>query len=402
MSIQREQMYRFPWSRTDNSGGWVEVTDECDLACPGCYRHRLGGHRPLGEVKQEILACQEITNCDAMAIAGGEPLKYPQIVEVVDFVRRHGMKPVLLTSGDRLTLDFARDLKKAGLAKVHFHVDSNQQRPGWENKTEGQMNELRQHYADLLWELGGVQCGYNVTVTRSALDYLPDILDWCRANLHKVQHISLIAFRSLPLDAGYQYTVNGRRIDLNGYQNSSADLQAISITAEEMFETMALRVPGFSPAAYLGGTAAPETHKYLIILPVGTPGLFYGFLGGKTVELVQTFYHLFRGRYCAFLESPAAGKKLFLLGLFDRQVRKTFGGFLRAAARKPTLLFSKVYVQTIHLQQPNEVLDGEANLCDGCANMMMYQGQLINSCRLDEYRMFGGLVSVVKNEPVNP
>jgi hypothetical protein len=26
MSITREKLYRFPWSKTDNSGGWVEVT----------------------------------------------------------------------------------------------------------------------------------------------------------------------------------------------------------------------------------------------------------------------------------------------------------------------------------------------------------------------------------------
>jgi hypothetical protein len=34
-------------------------------------------------------------------------------------------------------------------------------------------------------------------------------------------------------------------------------------------------------------------------------------------------------------------------------------------------------------------LDGQVNLCDSCLNMMVYRGKLINSCRLDEYRVFG-------------
>ena len=56
MSATVESLYRFPWSKTDNPGAWIEVTDECDLDCPGCYRHRLEGHRPLDELKQDVLA----------------------------------------------------------------------------------------------------------------------------------------------------------------------------------------------------------------------------------------------------------------------------------------------------------------------------------------------------------
>ena len=58
-------------------------------------------------------------------------------------------------------------------------------------------------------------------------------------------------------------------------------------------------------------------------------------------------------------------------------------------------MFESVYTQTIHIQQPNEIYDGNVNLCDGCVNMMVSQGRLINSCRLDEYRMFGRPVTVI-------
>ena len=76
----------------------------------------------------------------------------------------------------------------------------------------------------------------------------------------------------------------------------------------------------------------------------------------------------------------------------DASVRRALGRYARAALANPRRLFDRIMVQTISLQQPNEVLNGEANLCDGCLNMMIYNGKLIRSCRLDEYRMFGAPV----------
>jgi len=71
---------------------------------------------------------------------------------------------------------------------------------------------------------------------------------------------------------------------------------------------------------------------------------------------------------------------------------------MRASVRNPLRFLDGIYLQSISLQQPNELVEGEANLCDGCMNMMMYQGELIHSCRLDEYRMFGGPVTAVMSK----
>jgi len=392
MGIQRDKLYRFPWSKTDNPGGWVEVTDECDLFCPGCYRHRLEGHRSLEEVKEDILLCQKMTNCDRMGIAGGEPLIYPHIVEVVDFISHHNMKPVLLTNGKKLTWELACELKKAGLAKFHFHIDSGQKRPGWTGRNEAEMNKLRQQFADLTWELKGVQCGYNVTIFRSSLKYLPDIVEWCRSNIHKVQHISLVAFRGVPLDQGIEYRVNNQIVDAHKLQHSSKKMKDIDITTNEMFEILENHFHEYQASAYLNGTLVPEAYKFLISINVGSNGRLYGIMGGKSVEFSQIFYHLFKGRYFTFLKNPRIGKKLFLLSFFDKETRRAFSNFMKTVIKNPIRLFDKIYIQSVSLQQPNEYLKGGANLCDGCVNMMVYKGELINSCRLDEYRIFGSLI----------
>jgi hypothetical protein len=398
MNVTRENLYRFPWSKTDNPGAWVEVTDRCNLTCRGCYRHRLSGDRQLEAVKDDILACKAITHCDSIIIAGGEPLLYPHLVEVVRFIRSHKMKPVILTSGEGLTRALASTLAKAGLAKFHFHIDSGQTRPGWTGKNEAELNALRQRFADLCWDLTGVQCGYNATVYRSTLKEIPEIVSWARRNIHKVQHCSLIAYRAIPLVDGLEYRVNGEAIDSSVVPNSSTTFDEISISTEEMYELLAKRFNDIRPCAYLNGTSAMETNKYLIIIHAGSRHQVYGTLGAKTVECVQIFYHMFKGRYCAFLHNPVAGKRLFLLSLLDEEVKKVLSRFCRAVLKNPLRVFDRLYVQTIHLQQPHEIVDGEVNLCDDCPNMMMHDDKLIFSCRLDEYRLLGGLITPVMSE----
>jgi len=392
MDIRIEKLYRFPWTKTDNPGGWVEVTDECNLVCPGCYRSRLEGHRPLEEVKDDILLCQKLTNCDRMGIAGGEPLIYPHIVEVVDFIAKHKMKPMLLTNGENLTPELAAELKKAGLAKFHFHVDSGMKRPVWGGKNEAELNQLRQYFADLVWELGGVQCGYNVTVFPNTLKYLPDIVEWCQKNIHKVHHISLVAFRSIPLTGNIEYRVNDRVVDLSILPHCVSDPGEFQVTTEKMAQILEDHLSEWKPCAYMNGSAFPTTLKFLVTLNVGSKAKHYGNLGPKTVELTQMFYHLLHGKFFEFLRNPVVGKKLFFLSPFDRELRKAFHRFLLATLKNPRRLFDKIYTQSISLQQPNEIFEGKVNLCDSCVNMMVYKGNLINSCRLDEYRIFGDAV----------
>lgn len=392
MGIQRDKLYRFPWSKTDNPGGWVEVTDECNLKCPGCYRHTLEGHRSLEDIKADILLCHQLTNCDRMAIAGGEPLLYPHICEVVAFINQHKMKPVLLTNGEKLTKELAQEFKRAGLAKYHFHVDSGQRRPGWEGKNEAEMNELRQHFADLCWDVGGVQCGYNITIFRSSLDYLPDIVSWCRENIHKVQHVSLVAVRGIPISESIEYKVDGRTIDATQFQHTFKDSCAIDISTDEMFGLLENHFKTYQASAYLGGTLDPNTYKFLVTINMGSKGGYYGIMGAKSLEIIQAFYHLAKGRYFTFLRNQKVGKKAFALSAFDKDLRQSSWNYLKACAKNPLLIFDAIYVQSVSLQQPNEYLRGGANLCDGCMNMMVYEGQLINSCRLDEYRMMGGLI----------
>jgi hypothetical protein len=395
MAIVRRGLYRLPWSRSDNPGAWIEVTDSCDLFCPGCYRHRLEGDRPLDELKRDILTCRSLTNCGRVFIAGGEPLLYQHLAEVVSFIAGQRLEPVVFTNGEKLDRGTARELKKAGIHQFFIHIDSGQQRPGWEGRSEGELNGLRQRYADMIAEIGGVRCGFNLTLTRATLADVPVVLEWALENIDKVQNLSLIALRGLDLSEGKRYAANGRPIDISRWQSGSSDSWELTMTSDEIYDVITSRFPALRAAAYLGGTTRPETTKFLVILPLGSPGRLLGVVGSKSVELTGALRHWRTGRFTTGPADARVGFKVFALSLFDREIRKAFSRFVREFARDPARLFQPVYLQSINIQQPGEIIAGEANLCDGCYNQMVYKGKLIPSCRLDEYRLFGGPIQEV-------
>jgi hypothetical protein len=396
MAFQRQGLYRFPWTLVDTPGTWIEVTDSCDLACQGCFRHRLEGHRPLGLIKEEIRLCQASTNCERVAVAGGEPLLYPQLPDVIAYIAERGMKPVLMTNGERLTPEYARELTRAGLVQFYFHVDSTQGRPGWEGKDEIAANELRQHYADMIHGLKGVMCGYNITITRANLAAVPEIVRWGLANIDRVHSLSLIAIRGLLTEEGTEYRAGSLIVNTNRLQCRSGSADEYSITSDEMAELVRKAHPILKPSAYLNGTVDPLTNKFLVFVPLGGRDGIYGVCGPRAAELSQAARHFFKGRYSSLAETPRPSKSVFLLATVDREVRLALKRFLAAAVRHPSRLFRKVHIQGLNLVQPTEIIGEERNFCDGCINLMPWKGTMVHSCVLDEYRMYGGLIKAVK------
>ena len=390
MDIDRSRLYRFPWSVTDNPGGWVDVTDVCNLHCSLCFRRRLEGHRPLQDVLSDIAACRAMRNCDDMKISGGEPLTYPHLIEVVRFVAQSGMKPFLMTNGLGLDLPLVRELARAGLVRFNFHIDSSQDRPGWEGRTEVELNALRQSYAEMVASVKGVGCGFNMTVSRANLDAVPDVVGWAVPNIGIVNHMTLIALRGLVVGNDVALFAKGKRLPPDLIPGLVKDADEVSLTADGIFERIRERFPSISPCGYLNGGAFPETNKYLVSVVVGSPRHLYGSLGARSLEVIQVVAHLAKGRYVSITRRTKVGRKVFLLAALDPVVGKAFARFLRILFVRPWDAFRRIHIQPIAIEQPLELIEGEPNVCDDCINMMIYRNRLIPSCRIEEYRAFQG------------
>ena len=105
------EYYRLPWSLTDNAISWLEVTDDCNLECEGCYRPHIKNHKSLAQIAEELAVFKRRRKSDCMSIAGGDPLVHPQIVEIVKMVKDAGWKPIINTNGLGLGKKLLKKLK---------------------------------------------------------------------------------------------------------------------------------------------------------------------------------------------------------------------------------------------------------------------------------------------------
>ena len=393
--IDHRKLYRLPWSLPDNTIAWLEPTSKCNLYCEGCYRENVSEHKTLDEIGKELDVFSRDRKYDGVSIAGGDPLTHPQIVDIVKMIKDRGHKPILNTNGLALTEELLRDLKKAGLAGLTFHIDSKQTRPHWKGKNELELNALRLDRAELVARVGGLSCAFNSTVYEDTLKYVPDLVAWAQEHIDIVHVMVFILYRAAVLEGQYDYFAKGERIDMGPLAYSYPKVaQRTDINAREVVRVIRERFPDFSPSSYLNGTEKADSFKWLLTGRVGTKGKIYGYLGPKGMEVLQTGHHLFTGRYLAYSHpsNMRRGKLLLALGLLDPSLR---AAAMRALA-DPRVIAQPLYFQSIAIIQPIDILaDGRQNMCDGCPDMTVDGDRLAWSCRLEECRKFGCFVSTV-------
>ena len=376
---------------------WLEPTRQCDITCDACFhKNDPSSQKSLDQIHHELKTLLRLRKCDAMLIAGGEPLTHPEIIEITKMVKSFHVKPVLITNGVGLSRNLVKDLKKAGMHGFTFHVDAHQNRPGWEGKTENELNSLRQQYAETLHEIGGLSCAFNVTIFPDTLKYVPDIVEWAVRNIDKVHIVTLIPVRMVPPDDSHRYFAGGKKIDIRETPYVSS-VPYKDLSSNDIYHEIKKVLPDYQFCAYLGGTAVSTSLKWLLGTHVGTRKYSFGCLGAKTMELLQCGSHFFRGKYMAY-SKPGANKKgrvIFTLALFDRKIRTIIKKFIRQILRDPGILFQRLYIQSISAVQPVDILpNGEQDNCDGCPNKTFWNGRLVSACRFDEYELYGCPITI--------
>jgi hypothetical protein len=380
---------------------WLEPTQKCNITCDACFvENRATSEKSLDQIRYELEFMMRSRRCDAMLIAGGEPLTHPRIVDIVRLTKETGAKPVLITNGVALDRSLVRELKKAGAHGFTLHVDSHQNRPGWTGKSEAELNVLRLQYADLLYEEGGLTCAFNTTIFPDTLAAVPDIVEWAIGLPERVHVLTLICVRMLEPGAPYDYYVGDRQVDIGLTPYVSSEKYE-NLMAEDIYREIKRVLPDFEFCSYLGGTVNPQALKWVIGCRIGTGARSYGHMGPRSMEILQNVHHAFRNRYLAFNKprTSGSGRLALLLGFFDPDVRRAALRFLGAGLRNPVNLFGRVHIQGISVVQPVDVLStGETDTCDGCPNATFWQDRLVSACRAEEYRKFGGPVRLVPRQ----
>ncbi len=399
-TLDHRALYRLPWNLADNPIAWLEPTQQCNLACDGCYRENLRAHRSIDEVQSDLDVFARLRNFDGVSIAGGDPLMHPELVEIVRRVTAMGRKAIINTNGLALTRELLVELKRAGLIGLTFHVDSRQGRPGWRDKNEVQMNELRSEFVELVSSVGDLALAFNSTVYEETLHEVPELVEWAARNISRVHTMVFITYRAAMVD-GFDYYSGGEKIDISPLVYSSESERRIDISSRDIVDVIRARFADFAPCAYLNGTERPDSFKWLLATRIGAPGRVLGYAGPKFMELVQSGYHLISGRYMSYAPAwtMATGRSALAAAVFDRGVRLAAGQYLRALARNPRDAMRPLHVQNVLVIQPIDVLeDGRQNMCDGCPDMTVHEGKLVWSCRLEEPRKFGQFLHTVPHD----
>jgi len=357
----------------------------------------MHSEKTIEQIQYELQLMLRLRHCDAMLIAGGEPLTHPQIIDVVHLVKKTGVKPILVTNAVGLDRALVRELKQAGAHGFTIHVDSHQARPGWVGKSEKELNDLRGHFADMLYEEGGLTCAFNTTIFPDTLESVPDIVKWAVHVPDRVHILTFICVRMADRDAPYDYYVGDKRVDFTTTPYVTAQKYEHLMTAD-VYRQIKKVLPEFEFCAYLGGTVNPQSLKWVIGCRIGSAKHTYGHLGAPGMEFLQNVYHAFRNRYLAFSKPRTnnSGRLTLFLSIFDADVRKAARRFIGAILRNPSEFFRKLHVQTISVIQPVDIMrTGEWDTCDGCPNATFWEDRLVPACRAEEYRKFGAPVRVV-------
>lgn len=399
-----ENYYRLPWNLADNAITWLEPTTKCNIYCEGCYRENdPEGHKPLEGVIKELETIKRLRKTDGISIAGGEPLIYPHIVELVRYVSSQGWKPIINSNGQVLTHELVKELADAGLVGFTFHVDSHQKRPGWTGKSEEELNGLRLKLARMTTEAGAgrVACAFNATIYRDTLDDIPMLTKWAQDHIDIVQTMVYILFRTINWDGSdWDVFVHGEKVDQSKlvdqlvYQYDSQQHAPQDILAQEVADKIRETYPDYEPCAFLNGTEDTRSMKWLLSLRVGDKDRIMGYMDNKFAEFLQVFHHFFFQTYLAYTR-PLLTKRFhifFLLSAFNKGVRRIFWKWLRS----PSGWLKQLHMQAITIIQPCDILeDGRQNMCDGCPDAIPYAGRLVWSCRVDELIKLGGFLGCV-------
>jgi len=103
-----------------------EVTRRCNLACVHCRAAATENDYPGELEKSACLRLLDDIAClgaPVVILTGGEPLLRNDILDLVSYGTKRGLRMVMATNGTLLTKEIVQDLKEAGIRRVSVSLD---------------------------------------------------------------------------------------------------------------------------------------------------------------------------------------------------------------------------------------------------------------------------------------
>lgn len=356
-----KRCYRLPWTKEDNPNGWIEPTTYCHLKCPGCYRGvDKEDHKPvhltIEEVRKQVDAHIRDRNLQTLSIAGGEPLMYPHLMELLAYAKEKGLRTMIYTNAIDLDENLLKKLKAAGTTQILVHVDRFQGREGV--KTMDDVVRKQAEYCELFRKVGGPNLGFIQPVSKSNISELPIQTDFFTKNRDIISLVVYTLYREICWDHKKkpQIDTSITMADLVGHLEKSKVCRA---------------------ASYLPSTLTPGEPAWVFSYAIGSKERNFGFLDHRTYKSIQKHYYHYKGKHL-FISRNYKVKTRGLLKYF------IFPSIFRILVKRLFQPGKELFFQTYLVIRGPLKKDGEWDLCDGCPDAMYYNGKLEPSCLLEE------------------
>jgi hypothetical protein len=251
----------------------------------------------------------------------------------------------------------------------------------------------------MLAEVGDIACSFNATISVKTMHEIPEMVRWAQTHADIVHTMVFILFRSPNLSGDFDFFANGEKIEIDKTYKETPWGGDRYLMAPDVVAKIREADPMYKPAAYLNGTANPNSLKWLLANRIIFNGKIMGYVSPRFMEMVQVFTHLFTGTYLAYArpKSVARGKlAAFFGGLVDKQMRRIFFNILKQSGFNPKVFLQTAYLQSFMIIQPvNFEPDGRQDMCDSCPDITVHNGKLVWSCRMEELNNFGAFVQTV-------
>ena len=351
----KKSLYLLPWTHSNNPNGWIEPTTFCQLKCPNCYRgcdraDHKPEHRDLDDVKAEVEKFIIDRNVQTISIAGGEPLLYPFLDELVDYIKSKKLKVMIFTNGVLLNEKRLEELKNLGVDQIVLHIDSYQNRPGI--KREEDANKLKEAYCNLFRKVKGVSLGFISYISKDNIDDIKKTLDFYKQNNDVV---SLIDFTLLTDSFFTEDNKNHDRLNANVVYKKIKDLYNLEYCAY-------IEKSLTADITWLCGTAIFSGKNYL------------GSVDKDAVKFLHEEYYKKNKRHIFIGNSLSLSPKTILKFISNKSLRKIAWNYLKLKHKK------KITFQVVLIISPPEVIGKKFNICSCCPDSMYYQGKLVPSC----------------------
>lgn len=367
--INLKNIYKLPWTEFDNPNGWIEPTTFCNIKCPGCYRSiNSAQHKPehldLETLQKQVDWFIKERNIQTISIAGGEPLMYPYLKELISYIAGYKRHIMLYTNGSLLTTDLAKELSNSGLTQLVIHVDKHQERAEYKSLSH---RELRKKYVNMLKDISDLRIGFIQPIAANEEHEVADILQFLKENISKVNLMVFTLYRDL----------------CNPAKQTVADSKYLN--ANDLV-TIINKYDSFKPTAYLNSELNSSDITWLFAQRMGATGKILGNMSSSLYKFIHSRYRKKAKRHMFIIRSNSISLFKLMKMLYRISILKVVINYLRNGILGKGWSDGKINFQTLLILKAPDYKDGQWNLCTGCPDRMIYNGKLLPSCILDNIK----------------